>query len=77
MLAWVAVSEDLTGAGGSVSKMADLCGSWQEASVLCHMYHSTVMLKCLPCQLTPPERLMRQRERRRNRDRERERSNAF
>lgn len=46
MLARAAVSEDLTGDGGSASKMEHSCGCWQEASVLCHMCHFIVLLEC-------------------------------
>lgn len=66
MLAGAIISEDLTRAGGSPSKMAHSCGCWQEASVLHHMCHSIVLLECphmAAATPPPPERMMRQRER--------------
>lgn len=45
-LADAVVSEDLTWAEGFASKMVYSCDCWQEASVLCHMWHSIVILKC-------------------------------
>ena len=45
-LARAAVSEDLTGDGGSASKMEHSCSYWQEASVLRRMCHFTVLLEC-------------------------------